>query len=730
MRASSINSWVPKNATIKSASLNVSYFYHNTVTGGEIAVGAYEILKGWSPYGVTWQNTSSYSNHGVSTTYLSTNLFAGNVGAYESSPAWRSFNVTSKVIDWCEGQNNYGIALKYITGSNTSVIVNGYGTTSTYRPYFSVFYEEPPIEDGLYMLKSYYNGLYMDVYNRDVDAGTRVIQFGKTGNANQLFKITHLGVYGNLNYYSVRSMTNSGLGVYSNYTLSNGSVSIEDMFLSEDFDMIGREQTWAISKHGSCYTLKNGLVSSSSYLSVPANSTAGESLITTSTLTSRSDWLFEKYTGGVIEGMKITSAKTDMICGQPYQYKAIMYSSRIGCNGPVYYSVTNTSGGATDYATINGVDGRLNPLLPGTVRISYSFSGSSETLYTDVKISQLLPDGVYYFQNRINDRFMQIDEDVEPSTESAAMKLDVFSSAYDQRWRITHVSGGYYKIVSVASNLALTAPDNLGGDVTQQTYGGRTTQLWKITDVNEGVYTLSPKSNASGYITSQGLYGKNVKLLGKSTSSAVEWHLLKTNEYALVTLPLRIYYDETALSDFGNNPDFLLSTFIDVVYFFQTEFGIYFEIEDDSAELSDLLTLPEECRVGLDSPCTSICGNFSIYECSEKHHKSASRLLNELCDEDVYVCRVVGYTLCREVNGMHDIKFDGMAKMGGKDTIIKTYRNTIDRIKQVIIHELLHNFGINHCTANCAMNGEAETTHLCLEHAQEIWDLIRRNQIS
>lgn len=71
----------------------------------------------------------------------------------------------------------------------------------------------------------------------------------------------------------------------------------------------------------------------------------------------------------------------------------------------------------------------------------------------------------------------------------------------NQEWTITPASGGFYKIIGVASGKALEAPGSkpedatAAGAVTIATFTGTDDQLWKIDQVSDGSYRIESKVN-------------------------------------------------------------------------------------------------------------------------------------------------------------------------------------------------------------------------------------------
>ena len=403
---------------------------------------------------------------------------SGARGAYSGSPKSASFDVTTAAASWyANPSSNFGIALKYQSGTNSSVILKSYEAGSEYRAYFVITYTEPQIISGVYRIKNAQNGLYLDTTGGGYSAGTEIQQWSRAEsdtNRNQLFKITFVRTFGStdqLNYYTIRPMTNNATGLESSLRGTERDVTIETMSTSDDWANLLYDHLWVISKNGSYYTIKNGRIADTSYLTAPSNTTNGETVFTSDTVTSYSKWVLERYTGEDLYGVDWQSFASNLIVGERYYYKGFMYDADVGNNGPIRYSVTNTDGSATDKATIDSYLGFLKALKPGQIRVRMTYDGAPWIWWWTVTINPSY-EGTYYFSNAEFGQYMQIDNNSSSSLDGAFFELWDYDGASDQRYNIVYLAGGYYKITCVASNKALTAPSSLDSNIVQRDYAG------------------------------------------------------------------------------------------------------------------------------------------------------------------------------------------------------------------------------------------------------------------
>lgn len=538
---------IPSGCQFYAANLYVYYYYYSYITDGGLYAGAYQVMHSWSENELTWNIAQPSSTTYISSTRLSTEYMSGARGAYSGSPKSASFDVTTAAASWyANPSSNFGIALKYQSGTNSSVILKSYEAGSEYRAYFVITYTEPQIISGVYRIKNAQNGLYLDTTGGGYSAGTEIQQWSRAEsdtNRNQLFKITFVRTFGStdqLNYYTIRPMTNNATGLESSLRGTERDVTIETMSTSDDWANLLYDHLWVISKNGSYYTIKNGRIADTSYLTAPSNTTNGETVFTSDTVTSYSKWVLERYTGEDLYGVDWQSFASNLIVGERYYYKGFMYDADVGNNGPIRYSVTNTDGSATDKATIDSYLGFLKALKPGQIRVRMTYDGAPWIWWWTVTINPSY-EGTYYFSNAEFGQYMQIDNNSSSSLDGAFFELWDYDGASDQRYNIVYLAGGYYKITCVASNKALTAPSSLDSNIVQRDYAGLNTQQWKVTRTSEGVYHLSPKSNESYYMAAgEGIFtsnGRNIELRSGRTDKKDEWFLINDCDIRCIGIP-------------------------------------------------------------------------------------------------------------------------------------------------------------------------------------------------
>ncbi len=188
--------------------------------------------------------------------------------------------------------------------------------------------------------------------------------------------------------------------------------------------------------------------------------------------------------------------------------------------------------------------GLVTGVTPGESSITFRDKITQISGTAKVYISEAAQ-GVYFIQNRTYERFAQIDNDKAPNYSASGAAIEQFpiDGGDYQKWNLTALGDGYYKILSVKSGLALSVKagheTSKMGDIIQEAYTGATRQQWKIIKTANGSYKIKARSS-EGYTTydlvldvnTQGLHsvdGLNLKQREyvNNTSYKDEWFLFR-----------------------------------------------------------------------------------------------------------------------------------------------------------------------------------------------------------
>lgn len=380
---------LPDGSKVTDAEMALSYYYNDYCTSNFMQISAHYVTSSWTESGLTWNNASELTNYGMSSAYIGIYYAFGAVGKYSSPGLIYIPLAVDKVNNWYNGVDDYGIGLKCHGGKNYSVIISSYEEVkSTHRPCVTVTYEPPKmLEDGVYWIKNVSNSKYMTTANGGYSAGTVLQQSAKaTGTdviRNQLYKVEYLSSDSGKYTYSIRPLTNCAMGLSG--TSASGNATLQDYSPASS-------QRWYITDTGDYYTIQNKAIGSEGYLSSPSNSTNGSTLTFTSGSISRSKWVFEEYTGSVIEGLIWINTINSLPLRNSnnslnsYIFRADMYSTVLDEDRSVVYSVTDSYGASTTIASINSITGELTVRESGAVIVRAAFPEMGTSISCDVQI--------------------------------------------------------------------------------------------------------------------------------------------------------------------------------------------------------------------------------------------------------------------------------------------------------------------------------------------------------
>lgn len=492
--------YLPTGSTVLNVNLNVYCYYVSYVTSKELTIGAYQVNDPWSTTTITWNSAQQNTNFGISDSMLSSCILRGDGGYYESSPRRCSFDITDALKSWIGGTPNYGIALKYEGGTNTSACVRSRESGTDYGAYYVISYRQPVLENGVYRLNNAASNKSLDVKDGGYTDGT-ALQIWTTYtslNRNQLYKITYAGAIGEDNLYTIRPMVNNALGLYCGNTASDMSVKLKTMPSTTAqgvFSSGQKNYLWILSKGTDYYTIKSATTSvANNYMRTSTDPSNGSAVYAGAVSSTAARWIPEAYTEE-LNGFDWRSTTTRLIIDETFTFYGTMYHSDAGRNGPVTYSVTDENKNATDRAEINSTTGKLTAKKEGKIKVKARFAGAKWVYYYNATISKSL-NGTYFIQNKQHSKYLQ------PSNNQKITELWDFDGDSHQRWMVTYVSDAYYtiksekydKVVSVQAGKEGKDNQNL---VMEEYSEGNERQLWEFIESSSGNYIIRPKCRFS-----------------------------------------------------------------------------------------------------------------------------------------------------------------------------------------------------------------------------------------
>ncbi len=368
---------LPEGTYITAATVKFPYCF-DVITGEYINIDLYRITSNWYEDFVTWNTKPSMNSTPLDTASLYAN------GAISTNPLYASFAVTEYIRSWYTGTTNYGFALKRSGGTAFSVKFLAKEKVQKFAQ-LTINYTGTHLAEGVYAIGRSGTDYYFKSYIPETLAW--VIQDTTSytdppltsSNLENLFKITYRPEYDD---YVIRSMLDSSLVIFPS-VYNNAPIACRR---SESDSQLPTASTWKIEYTGGYYYITYTENGTKYYVRSRSSGNDDNLIFTTNASDSGTKWSFNKYTGNVYEEIKADDFKYSLTVGEEHQYKAYMRSTRIGHNGPVYYSVADTDGSATDRAVIDSESGLLTAQKYGKIQLRASYPGAPWTWYWYVSI--------------------------------------------------------------------------------------------------------------------------------------------------------------------------------------------------------------------------------------------------------------------------------------------------------------------------------------------------------
>lgn len=592
-----------------------------------------------------------------------------------------------------------------------------------------------PIDSGVYTIVNNANQKVVDVRAGGTTAGTVVQQYtdyGSTVNRNQLFKVTYLTSVNGFHYYTIRSMTNSALGL----TVDTSGVILDDIGTSDHYTNVASDDRWVITVYDTgIYSIQKGN-NLGGYLTTEG-STENEYQLSTATASSTNTrWTFREYTGEAIEGYGWHSAPTEVIPGESVTYSAYMYSTVFHRNGPVTYSLYMDGDTVDNYATIDASTGVLTAINSENIQVRVLPYANAPWLgYKNVEIlfdNQI----VYTFRNTSYNTFLKPSSVDVPST----LTSDVFdSNATSSLWRIIYAGNGYFKIQNYSTGYYMISPFGVHnmGSVFHSNYSDLQ-GLWKICKTSDGFYTIQSKAEYESTAPDvRPLY------LVNSAGNIIQYYSGSNSKWDLKPLKLNfnVMYDQAFIDRFGEDEymDVLKNIYAKtsageatIPQVLKERYGILVTVTYAS-NIYESFPYTQNCihKNNIDTACEDCKNEGSggadpVGDCEDGyHHKAIQKILTDLPLISTSVSTQInvlytGHNTCYyddkdkehiEVNGLSQNMKNGIVIDASK---FGTEINNGDytSIRKTVLHELLHTFGVNHCAEDenifCIMNLETK----------------------
>ncbi len=313
------------------------------------------------------------------------------------------------------------------------------------------------------------------------------------------------------------------------------------MSISDQWANVLWDDAWCISQTSDgYYTFENGYTEL--YMSTNGSSSLGNVIHLNGYIPSLCQWTLERYTTPM-EGLNWISYATVLLPGESFTYKAAMYSSVIGKNGPVEYYILDTNGNAiasgNENVTILETTGLVTAEALGSLRVCASFPNTSMYWYVNLTVEESM-EGMHFLKNKGTSKYMQ-----QNNGNSYHAEQHDCNGSYIQRWSVVHEGNGYYSIQNNYNYLYLTAQDTTEEEkkILLESIVGHPSsrQLWYFTELSDGSYIVKAKSwegTSLVLAVGDGINSNGINIEQKNYSSDEdyrdEWILYVQKDYTLM----------------------------------------------------------------------------------------------------------------------------------------------------------------------------------------------------
>lgn len=215
--------------------------------------------------------------------------------------------------------------------------------------------------------------------------------------------------------------------------------------------------------------------------------------------------------GSTCVGVPADTTPTPSTCAAPSSASASNITSTSAtinwsaAGAPNYYIYVLPSGG-TWYLAASNLTGTSYNLSGLSANKSYTvnvYSNCTEgavykafTFTTSANSGGTLANGTYILKNAKSAKVLDVPN--SSTSDNVGLIQWSYSGGNNQKWNITSLGSGYYKVVAAHSGKSLYGTGTKGSIAIQYTYSGSNYQIWKIASIGGGKYTLQNK--ATGYM--------------------------------------------------------------------------------------------------------------------------------------------------------------------------------------------------------------------------------------
>ena len=418
--------------------------------------------------------------------------------------------------------------------SSNGANVQTYASNNTSAQRFEILYAG----DGYYQILAEHSGKALDILNGSSANGANVQQYDCNGTNAQLWKFIDAGD----GTFYIQSKLGTVLDIKTNIAASGANVQMSSAMGTKD------GQRWKLVK-SEYRPVKDGLYA----LRSAANTDYTVDIANASTADNANAWLYY-YNGSEPQQFKVEYVENGY-----YKLTAKHSGMVLECASSSYKAGANVRQGVWD-----GSDGQLWKFVSagngsyyvrsktgtvlditsavfaaGTNVQTYTANGTSaqkwnlSTEYEAVEIEE----GVYTIQTALNnDRVLDVTS--ASSANGANIQIYACNDTLAQKFKITAVKGGYYKIENVSSGKVLDVANGSrasGANVQQYSWNGTDAQLWRFMNAGNGKYYIQSKLGTVLDVKNGGTNsGNNVQTYKLNQTDAQKWILISDDLYEIM----------------------------------------------------------------------------------------------------------------------------------------------------------------------------------------------------
>ena len=398
-------------------------------------------------------------------------------------------------------------------GDQTAAVLNDEKDTSGQR------FEVRSAGNGYYTITAEHSGKVLDVAGRSTASGATVQQYTSNGTNAQLWYFTNAGN----GYYTIHSVLGTCLDVWSANT-ANGTMI--DCYAYNGTNA----QKWKLTKAES-KPLENGTysitnVATNKVLSVNGSSTADCANVYVTGNQNLSSQRFELtyVSNGYYKILAEHSEKSlDIPAGNSASGVNLQQYSWNGSNAQLWKFVKLSDGSYNLRSKL----GTVIEMQTSSTNANMQLANQSNVQKWKVAKAEYKPfDNGEYTVRSAENTGLTVTEN------NGNIQLGSYAGNSKQKFKLTYVSDGYYKIIESATGKALdicNGSSSNGANLQTYSWNGTNAQLWKFINMGNGSYYIRSKLGTVIDVTNGSIQtGTNIQMYTLNYSNAQKWTLKST----------------------------------------------------------------------------------------------------------------------------------------------------------------------------------------------------------